>query len=69
MLRQVVHSESLRSIGYDKRSRTLEIEFHGGAVYSYERVPIELWTELLRAESKGKFFQHRVRDRFPTTRL
>ena len=69
MLRQVVDSRSLRSIGYDKRSQTLEVEFKSGTVYRYAHVPIETWSEFLQAKSKGQFFQQHVRDHFPTTRL
>jgi KTSC domain len=64
MLRRVVESSSLRSIGYDKRTRALEVEFLSGAVYSYAEVPPELWQALRDASSKGKFFQERIRDRF-----
>jgi hypothetical protein len=69
MLRQVVDSESLRSIGYDKRAQMLEVEFKTGSVYRYSSVPIEVWSEFLQATSKGQFFQVRVRDHFRTTRL
>jgi hypothetical protein len=64
MLRQVVNSSSLRSIGYDKRTQTLEIEFRNGTVYDYAGVPPSVWTSLLDAPSKGKFFQEQIRDRF-----
>jgi hypothetical protein len=69
MLRQVVDSQSLRSIGYDKRTGTLEVEFRTGGLYRYASVPVELWSDFLQAKSKGQFFQERVRDHFPTTRL
>ncbi|HEX2875039.1 MAG TPA: KTSC domain-containing protein [Polyangiaceae bacterium] len=59
----------MRSIGYDRATRTLEVEFKNGGVYLYDDVPPELWSELRRAASKGQFFQERVRDQFPTTRL
>lgn len=64
MLREVVTSSSLRSIGYDRSTQTLEIEFESGSVYRYAGVPLELWLKLKRAPSKGKFFQAYVRDRF-----
>ncbi|HKY34711.1 MAG TPA: KTSC domain-containing protein [Polyangiaceae bacterium] len=69
MLRQVVDSQSLRSIGYDKRTRTLEVEFKSGSLYRYANVPLAVWSDLLQAQSKGRFFQQHVRDHFPTTRL
>ena len=68
MLREVVESSSLKSIGYDRKTRTLEIEFANGGVYRYEDVPAELWTELRQSASKGRFFQQRIRDHFPTVR-
>lgn len=69
MLRQVVDSSSLRSIGYDAATQTLEVEFEKGAVYSYAGVPHEIWLALKRAESKGRFFQAYVRDRYRTSRI
>ena len=69
MLRQVVDSSSLRSIGYDRRSQTLEVEFRNGCIYRYVGVSLELWNQLRHAESIGRFFQYHVRDRFPTSRV
>jgi hypothetical protein len=68
VLRQVVESSSLRSIGYDRATTTLEVEFRNGGVYRYADVPPELWSAFRHADSKGKFFQDHVRDRFATTR-
>lgn len=65
----VVDSSSLRSIGYDAASLTLEVEFRNGSVYQYANVPTELWTRFRRAESMGKFFQDHVRDQFETMRV
>jgi len=69
VLREVVASSSLRSIGYDRKTHTLEVEFSNGGVYRYEDVPLALWTELRHAPSKGKLFQEKIRDQFPTTRM
>lgn len=69
MLREVVSSSSLRSIGYDARTRTLEVEFSSGSVYRYTPVPSEMWAALRRSESKGKYFQDFVRDHFETERV
>ena len=69
MLRQVVQSSSLLSIGYDRTTATLEVEFANGGVYRYAGVPPELWSAFRQSESKGKFFQDNVRDIFATTRV
>jgi hypothetical protein len=69
VLRQVVNSSSLRSIGYDGSTRTLEVQFATGNVYQYHQVPNEVWLELKRAASIGRFFQANVRDRYETSRV
>lgn len=65
----MVDSSSLRSMGYDAASRTLEVEFRGGGVYRYASVPKEVWSAFRRAGSKGKFFQDFVRDNFEAERV
>ena len=69
MLRQVVESSSLRSIGYDRATQVLEIEFRTGGIYRYMAVPQQVWLAFRDADSKGKFFQDHIRDRFETARL
>ena len=69
MLRQVVESSSLRSMGYDRATATLEVEFTNGGVYRYADVPPELWSAFRNSDSKGKFFQDHVREHFETTRV
>ena len=56
MERIPVTSTTMSSIGYDLGSRTLEIEFTGGAIYQYFEVPEEIYQGLLNAESKGQYF-------------
>lgn len=69
MLREVVSSSSIRSLGYDARTQTLEVEFVSGSVYRYASVPKDVWAALRKAESKGKFFQRYVRDTFAAQAL
>lgn len=64
MRRVPVRSTTLRSIGYDAATRTLEAEFRTGRVYAYSGVPPELWLSLLATRSKGRFFNLLIRDRF-----
>jgi hypothetical protein len=64
MRRVPVRSTTLRSVGYDPATRTLEAEFRTGRLYAYRDVPAELWLSLLASRSKGKFFNLLIRDRF-----
>jgi hypothetical protein len=64
MQRVPVQSTTLRSVGYDPATRTLEAEFTTGRIYAYSDVPPQLWLSLLATKSKGKFFNILIRDRF-----
>lgn len=68
MLRKAVESSSLASVGYETRSRTLEVEFHDGAVYRFLGVPPTMHDDLMNAASKGSFFNLHVRENYPYER-
>jgi hypothetical protein len=53
VLRTVVESSSIRSIGFDARRGLLEVEFHNGRLYHYFDVPAAAYRALMRAPSKG----------------
>jgi hypothetical protein len=65
MRRKPVDSTTMRSVGYQPRSRVLEIEFDSGAVYQYLEVPVRIYEQLLRAESKGRYFNSEIREIYP----
>ena len=62
MRRRPVASEALSSVGW--ADGVLELEFTSGELYRYLEVPELVFRQLLRAESKGRFFQERIRDRY-----
>ena len=64
MQREIVKSTTIRSIGYDAATATLEIEFHRRGTYRYEDVPEFLYRGLMLAKSKGEFFNSRIADRY-----
>ena len=64
MIRQRVLSSNLKSVGYDDTENILEIEFKSGSIYQYFDVPREIYDELMRAQSKGKYFWRWIRDEF-----
>jgi hypothetical protein len=57
-----VTSTHLQSVGYDKVSQTLTIEFRSGEVYEYQGVPPDIHAELMSAESHGRYFHRQIRD-------
>ena len=64
MQRLPVQSRALRSAGYDAESEELELEFHSGQVYRYERVPRSVYDWLLRAPNKGVFVTRQITGRY-----
>jgi hypothetical protein len=67
MHRVPVDSSSIDSIGYEKN--VLEVGFRNGGVYQYFDVPEETLIMLLQADSKGRFFNQKIRGAFPSRRL
>ncbi len=69
MRRRPVSSSVLASVGYDAARRILEVEFLHHGIYRYVGVESAILRALLAAESKGRYFQARIRDRYPHERL
>jgi hypothetical protein len=67
--RSSVESSAIESVGYDGRSRTLEIEYAGGGVYRYLGVPRRAYELLLRAESQGAFVNRRIKPYYRCRRV
>ena len=61
MERVPVQSSNIASIGYDRDSSTLEVEFLNGLVYQYFAVPEEVFDGLMHAPSKGSFLDQYVK--------
>ena len=56
-----VDSSNISSIGFDEETSTLEVEFHGGAVYQYFDVPLYVYEGLLDAGSKGQYLAQHIK--------
>lgn len=64
MKRTLVVSSTIRSVGYDEGTRTLEVEFNNGSTYQYDDVPAKEYRALLSAESVGKQFHKSIKPNF-----
>jgi hypothetical protein len=63
-----VDSSLIRSVTYGTDA-TLTVRFHTGAVYRYFTVPRSTLEAFLAAPSKGAYFNHHIRDGFPSQRV
>lgn len=64
MVRELVNSSELCSIGFESTDNTLEVEFHRGGIYQYYGVPTDVYDALLASSSKGRFFNSEIKDRY-----
>jgi hypothetical protein len=69
MDRQSVQSSSIASLGYDEAAETLEVEFRNGRIYRYFEVPEHIFYQLMRASSKGRYVNFRIKDSYPYLRI
>ncbi len=61
-----VTSSNIEEIGYEKG--ILRVRFKNGAEYEYKDVPIEVFENLLHAESVGKTFHQTIKNKYEYTR-
>ncbi len=64
MQRTPVTSSLVASVGYVPEYKVLEIEFQDGRSYQYFGVPERIYKGLMAAESRGRYFNERIRDAY-----
>ena len=69
MRRSPVSSSAISSVGYDRKAKTLELEFSSGGIYDYYEVPPKVYSALMSAESKGRFVSEQIRGRYRSERV
>ena len=61
-----VESSMIARVRYTTR---LEVEFVNGGRYAYDGVSLELFEDMLKAESVGKYFNNHVKNAHPYKQL
>jgi hypothetical protein len=59
-----VESSTLTTVAYDSNLETLQLQFRDGSIYTYSRIPAEIYAALLGAPSKGTYFNSNIRGKF-----
>lgn len=69
--RILVNSTAIAAVTYlpEPEQAALDVEFTSGATYRYFAVPVQLFHEFLSAESKGAFFNRRIRPCYQHAKL
>jgi hypothetical protein len=55
----------MQAVGYDPKTRILEVVFNSGRTYCYEGVPSKVYKELMAADSKGHYIRAAIIDVYP----
>jgi len=62
-------SSAILSFGHSGINYLLDIEFNDGSVYRYSNVTLDVFTELLNADSHGGYFNANIRNNYSTIRI
>ena len=55
-----IQSTNIKKTEYDTESKKLLVTFNNGALYEYDEVPHQLYTQFRMTESQGKFFSTKI---------
>ena len=61
-----VDSSMVHAIGYDPKSKTLEVVFTSGKIWVYEGVSKKVYQELLKSGSIGSYMRDNIIDCYPS---
>lgn len=62
-----VQSSAISEINYD--GKLLTVTFNSGSEYAYEGVPVKIYEDFSKAESKGKYFHENINYRYNYSRI
>ncbi|KKM47412.1 hypothetical protein LCGC14_1558600 [marine sediment metagenome] len=66
---QAVESSNIAQIGYDTATQELRVRFKSGTEYSYTNVPGTIYADFIDADSKGKFLNENIKNRYEYVKL
>ena len=64
-----VESSNIKAIGYDKPTRALYVKFLNDTNYVYANVDENIYNELMKAESHGKYLNSNIKGKFDYTKI
>ena len=64
-----VDSSMINKVMFNFQSKTLKVEFTSGALHEYSNVDPEIYDELCKSESQGKFFNEKIKNNYEHTQL
>ena len=66
---QSVKSSLLDKVGYDPEAKVLAVQMkYSSDVYLYQNVPMDIFDDLLAADSKGAYYVKNIKGKYKTER-
>lgn len=62
-------SSMIKNLRYNFDNNVLKVEFNNGGMYEYSGVTAELYEGLCSAESVGKYFNEKIKNTYPHSKL
>jgi hypothetical protein len=69
MERKIVRRGGIRSAGYDRNSRELEIELDSGAIVRYSGVGEEVARRFLTSAAPASYYKDNIEEEYPARRV
>jgi hypothetical protein len=66
--RKPINRGGIKSAGYDRNARVLEIEFSGGRVIQHTSVGEEIALRFIASSSPMGYYQDKIEEEYPTRR-
>ena len=64
-----IESSLIRSVVYDEKTSSLEVNFRSNTTYLYQGVSTEELDAFLAAPSKGRYFNEHIKPRYEFARV
>jgi hypothetical protein len=69
MERKRVNSSKVRSVGYDEKRQTLEVELSNGQVWQYTKVYPEVYRRFMAAPNATSFYDDKIAEDYTGRRV
>ncbi|MCZ7563875.1 MAG: KTSC domain-containing protein [Burkholderiales bacterium] len=69
MERKRINSSRIRAVGYDPKTRVMEVEFSDGKMMAYSGVSPEIHRQFMAAPSPTSFFEDKIEEDFTGRRI
>lgn len=69
LTKHLVESTNLEWVAYDEEEQELYIQFKSGGLYIYYKVPKQIFEDLLKAGSKGRYHAVKIKYEYDYKKL